>query len=225
MKFTLSWLKAHLDTGADVDTISEKLTALGLEVEEVIDRSKGLEALQGRLCGLGRKAPRRRQAARLHGRYRLRNGPGRLRRAQCPHRHEGRLRARRHDHPGNRGRAEEGRHPGRRVRTACSAPSGRWACRTSTTASSICPRTRPSASPFASVLGLDDPLIDISLTPDRADCAGVRGVARDLSAAGLGPLKPLDTTPVPGAVHQPGHRHASTSRKTRLRPVRCSSAG
>src|SRR5689334_11753961 len=46
MKFTLSWLKAHLDTGADVDTISEKLTALGLEVEEVIDRSKGLESFK-----------------------------------------------------------------------------------------------------------------------------------------------------------------------------------
>ena len=46
MKFTLSWLKAHLDTGADVDTISEKLTALGLEVEEVTDRSKGLESFK-----------------------------------------------------------------------------------------------------------------------------------------------------------------------------------
>ena len=44
MKFTLSWLKAHLDTGADVDTISEKLTALGLEVEiQVREPAKGVE--------------------------------------------------------------------------------------------------------------------------------------------------------------------------------------
>ena len=45
--------------------------------------------------------------------------------------------------------------------------------------------------------GLDDPVIDIAITPNRADCLGVRGVARDLAAAGLGTLKPLDTGPVP----------------------------
>ena len=65
------------------------------------------------------------------------------------------------------------------------------------------PEDAPVGVPFASVLGLDDPLIDISLTPDRADCAGVRGVARDLSAAGLGPLKTIDTTPVPGQFTSP----------------------
>jgi phenylalanyl-tRNA synthetase beta chain len=44
---------------------------------------------------------------------------------------------------------------------------------------------------------LDDPVIEINLTPNRADCAGVRGVARDLAAAGLGTLKPLNVEPVP----------------------------
>lgn len=42
MKFTLSWLKDHLDTDATLDQITEKLTALGLEVEGVEDRSKEL---------------------------------------------------------------------------------------------------------------------------------------------------------------------------------------
>ena len=65
------------------------------------------------------------------------------------------------------------------------------------------PEDAPVGVPFASVMGLDDPLIDISLTPDRADCAGVRGIARDLSAAGLGPLKTIDTTPVPGEFASP----------------------
>lgn len=53
------------------------------------------------------------------------------------------------------------------------------------------------------MVGLDDPLIDVSLTPDRADCAGVRGIARDLAAAGLGELRPLETTPVPGTFASP----------------------
>ena len=44
-------------------------------------------------------------------------------------------------------------------------------------------------------MGYDDPVIEIKLTPDRADCLGVRGIARDLAAAGLGTLKPF----VPGA--------------------------
>ncbi|HVI92067.1 MAG TPA: phenylalanine--tRNA ligase subunit beta, partial [Dongiaceae bacterium] len=42
MKFTLSWLKEHLDTSADLDTIARKLTALGLEVEGISDRTKEL---------------------------------------------------------------------------------------------------------------------------------------------------------------------------------------
>ena len=50
----------------------------------------------------------------------------------------------------------------------------------------------PVGTPFAALYGFDDPVIEINLTPNRADCAGVRGVARDLAAAGLGTLRPLD---------------------------------
>ena len=42
MKFTLSWLKNHLDTDADIDTIGARLTMLGLEVEDIDDRAKDL---------------------------------------------------------------------------------------------------------------------------------------------------------------------------------------
>ena len=44
----------------------------------------------------------------------------------------------------------------------------------------------------AEAAGLNDPMIEIAITPNRGDCLGVRGVARDLAAAGYGMLKPLD---------------------------------
>ncbi|HUK58311.1 MAG TPA: phenylalanine--tRNA ligase subunit beta [Stellaceae bacterium] len=65
-------------------------------------------------------------------------------------------------------------------------------------------------SSFAEAMGLDDPVIDIKVTANRGDCLGVHGIARDLAAAGLGALKPLDAAPVPGrfpcsiAVHLAG---------------------
>ncbi|HEY9164264.1 MAG TPA: phenylalanine--tRNA ligase subunit beta, partial [Magnetovibrio sp.] len=43
MKFTLGWLKDHLDTDATLEQVSERLTMLGLEVEGIEDRAKGLE--------------------------------------------------------------------------------------------------------------------------------------------------------------------------------------
>jgi len=48
-----------------------------------------------------------------------------------------------------------------------------------------------------------DPMIEISITPNRADCLGVRGVARDLAASGLGMLKALKADPVPGGFKSP----------------------
>src|SRR6185437_9493981 len=53
------------------------------------------------------------------------------------------------------------------------------------------------------LIGLDDPVLDIKVTPNRADCLGVRGIARDLAAVGIGQLKPLDTTPVEGRFRSP----------------------
>ncbi len=45
---------------------------------------------------------------------------------------------------------------------------------------------------YADFADLDDPIIDIAVLPNRQDCMGVRGVAHDLAAAGLGSLKPLE---------------------------------
>ena len=61
----------------------------------------------------------------------------------------------------------------------------------------------PVGAKYADLLGLGDAVIDIKVTPNRADCLGVRGIARDLAASGLGRLKPLETAPVPGRFRSP----------------------
>src|SRR5260221_6838251 len=53
------------------------------------------------------------------------------------------------------------------------------------------PESAPVGAPFAQAVGLDDPVLDIKVTPNRADCLGVRGIARDLAASGIGTLLPL----------------------------------
>jgi phenylalanyl-tRNA synthetase beta chain len=61
----------------------------------------------------------------------------------------------------------------------------------------------PVGARYVDYAGLGDPVIDIKVTPNRADCLGVRGIARDLAAAGVGRMIPLDTTPVPGKFKSP----------------------
>jgi phenylalanyl-tRNA synthetase beta chain len=53
------------------------------------------------------------------------------------------------------------------------------------------PKTAIAGQPIKDVLGLNDPVIDIAVTPNRGDCLGVWGIARDLAAAGFGTLKPM----------------------------------
>jgi phenylalanyl-tRNA synthetase beta chain len=60
---------------------------------------------------------------------------------------------------------------------------------------------------FAEATGLDDPVLDIKITANRADCLGVHGLARDLAAAGLGRLKPLAIEPVAGKFASPVKVH------------------
>jgi phenylalanyl-tRNA synthetase beta chain len=57
--------------------------------------------------------------------------------------------------------------------------------------------------PFAPTLGLADPVLDVAVTPNRADCLGVRGIARDLAAAGLGRLEPRQAKPIPAKFESP----------------------
>src|SRR4030095_14302361 len=56
----------------------------------------------------------------------------------------------------------------------------------------------PVGANYALWAGLDDPVIDVAITPNRQDAMGVHGIARDLAAAGLGTLKPIDVPVVAG---------------------------
>ncbi|UEM04183.1 phenylalanine--tRNA ligase subunit beta [Skermanella rosea] len=202
MKLTLSWLKAHLDTGADVETISAKLTSLGLEVEEVVDRAKGLEPFRVAYVVSAEKHP---DADKL--RVCMVDTGSETVQVVC-------------GAPNARTGMKGVFAPTGSVIPATGVELKKGVIRGVESNGMLCseremglsdahegiidlPEDAPVGAPFASVVGLDDPLIDVSLTPDRADCAGVRGIARDLAATGLGELKPLETTPVPGTFPSP----------------------
>jgi phenylalanyl-tRNA synthetase beta chain len=61
----------------------------------------------------------------------------------------------------------------------------------------------PVGANYAAWVGLDDALFDVAVTPNRQDCMGVRGIARDLAAAGLGTLKPLAIPRIDGGFDSP----------------------
>ena len=65
------------------------------------------------------------------------------------------------------------------------------------------PEDAPMGVRFVDYRGVNDPMIHIKVTPNRPDALGIRGIARDLAAKGLGTLKPLDAPPVPGSFDSP----------------------
>jgi phenylalanyl-tRNA synthetase beta chain len=202
MKFTLSWLKAHLDTDAPLDRIAEALTALGLEVEEVADRSKGLAPFTVAHVVSAERHP---NADKLRV-CMVDTGQGTVQ-VVC-------------GAPNARAGMKGVFAPPGSVIPATGAKLEKGVIRGVESAGMLCseremglsdehngiielPDDAPVGASFASVAGLDDPLIDVALTPDRADCAAVRGVARDLAAAGLGTLRPLAADPVLGRFPSP----------------------
>jgi len=77
------------------------------------------------------------------------------------------------------------------------------------------PDDAPLGAPAAEAMGLSDPVFDIAITPNRGDCLGVRGVARDLAAAGVGTLKPLNIDPIPGSFKSPIGVHLDFNEETK----------
>jgi phenylalanyl-tRNA synthetase beta chain len=207
MKFTLSWLKDHLETDASLDRIVEALTSLGLEVEGVHDRSKELAAFRIAHVVSAEKHP---DADKLRvlvvdtGTERLQvvcGAPNARAGLKGVFATEGTY------IPGSDITLKKGKIRGvESMGMMCSERE----LKLSDEHNGIIdlPEDAPVGASFAAYAGLDDPIIDISLTPDRADCAGVRGIARDLAAAGLGTLKPLkdgplNAEPVKGAFKSP----------------------
>ena len=183
MKFSLSWLKDHLDTQASVDEIAETLTRIGLEVESVEDKAKELAPFTVASVVSAEKHP---NADKLRvcmvdtGKETLQVVCG------APNARAGMKGV--FAHAGTK-------IPGTGVDLKKSAirgvESNGMLCSEREMGLSQehdgiieLPEDAPVGAPFADVMGLNDPVIEINLTPNRPDCAGVRGVARDQARAG-----------------------------------------
>ena len=183
MKFSLIWLKDYLETDSSVEAIAAKLNAIGLEVEGVED-----------------------PAARLTG-FRI----AKVLSAE-PHPQADRLQVLIVD-------AGDGAH----LQVVCGAPNARagligvlglpgavvpangMMCSTRELELGDdhdgiieLPANAPVGTAYADYAG-SDPVFDVAITPNRPDCMGVYGIARDLAAAGLGTLKPIAVAPVTGS--------------------------
>jgi len=202
MKFTLSWLKTHLDTRADAATIAAKLTALGLEVEGIEDPAKELAPF---VVGFVAEAKPHPNADRLRV-CRVDTGKGVVQ-VVC-----GAPNAR----TGMKGVfAAPGTHiPGTGLDLKAGVIRGEASNGMLCSARELglgtdhdgiieLPEDAPIGMSFTKYRNLDDPIIEIKVTPDRADCLGVRGIARDLAASGLGTLKPFAPKHLSGTFKSP----------------------
>ena len=206
MKFTLSWLKDHLETDASLDEIVDRLTMIGLEVEAVDDKA----ALKPFVIARVLTAQKHPEADRLQV-LTVDAGPnvngGRPVQVVCgaPNARAGLIGA--FATPGTyvpgidvtlsvgkiRGVESHGMMCSERELQLSDEHTGIIDL----------PADAPVGTPFAAYAHLDDPVIEINLTPNRPDAASVYGIARDLAAAGLGRLVNGHVGAVPGTGETP----------------------
>ncbi len=197
MKFSLEWLKYFLDTDATVDEVAAKLNAIGFEVEEIEDPA---QKLQGFVVAEVLTASPHPQADKLQV-LTVSTGPGDPLQVVC-----GALNARA-GMKGVLGMAGA-------VVPANGMQLKKAELRGVESNGMMCssrelelgddhdgiielPGDAPVGEAFADYAQAS-PVIDISVNPNRPDCMGVHGIARDLAAAGLGTLKPIDVPAVAG---------------------------
>jgi len=191
MKFSLSWLKAHLDTDASTQEIADKLTGIGLEIEEVSNPAEALAPFKVAKVLTAEKHP---QADKLQV-LTVDAGTGDKIQVVCgaPNARAGML--------GVFG-APGAYIPGSDITLKVAAIRGVESRGMMCSARELelgedhsgiieLPEDAPVGTAFSAYAGLDDPVFDVNVTPNRQDAMGVRGIARDLAAAGLGTLKPL----------------------------------
>ncbi|HEY5378302.1 MAG TPA: phenylalanine--tRNA ligase subunit beta [Pseudolabrys sp.] len=195
MKFTLSWLKDHFKTVATLDEIVDKLTMIGLEVERVEDKAKQYEAFKVVSVISAVQHP---NADRLRV-CMVDTGDGPPRQIVCgaPNARAGMKAV-----LGLPGTYISGKNITlsvgkiRDVESHGMLISGAEIGFSDDSDGIIeMPADAPVGKPFAEVLGRNEPVIEINLTPNRSDCTGVNGIARDLGATLLGDYK--DNTPKP----------------------------
>jgi phenylalanyl-tRNA synthetase beta chain len=190
MKFSLSWLKEHLDTDADIHAVADCLNRIGLEVEGIENPADALSAF--RIAKVLSAAPHP-QADKLQ--VLTVDAGGEPLQVVCgaPNARAGMLGV-----FGPAGAVVPANGMVLKVTEIRGVESNGMMC-------SIAElelgddhdgiielsEDAPVGQVYADWAGLDDPVIDVSITPNRQDCMGVRGIARDLAAAGLGTLRPL----------------------------------
>ncbi len=190
MKFTLSWLRTHLDTEATLDRLTDTLSAIGLEVEAVTDRGAAFTDFRvARIVTAGEHP----NADRLRL-CQVDTGAGTLIQVVCgaPNARPGLLTI--FAPPGAtipatgavlkvgaiRGVESRGMLCSLRELGLGEEHDG---------IAELAPGATPG-TPYAAYADLDDPVIEIAVTPNRGDALSVRGIARDLAASGLGTLRP-----------------------------------
>lgn len=197
MKITLDWLKEHLDTSATVDDVVATLNRIGHEVEGVENPA---EKLAGFRVAKVLTAERHPQADKLQV-LSVDTGDGVLQ-VVCgaPNARAGLVGV-----LGLPGAVVPANGMELRVSAIRGVESNGMMCSTRELELGDdhdgiieLPADAPIGTSFADYSGAGDPVIDISITPNRQDCMGVRGIARDLAAAGLGTLKPLDVPTIIG---------------------------
>ncbi len=202
MKFTLSWLRDHLDTDAPLDVITDTLTQIGLELEGVTDPGAALRPFVVARVVSAEQHP---NADRL--RVCVVDAGGAPVQVVCgaPNARAGMRTV--FAAPGSyipgldttlkvgeiRGVESRGMLLSLREMALGEDHSG----------IADLPEDAPVGTPFPVYAGMDDPVIEIGVTPNRGDALGVRGIARDLAAAGIGTLKPWTQAAMPGGFPSP----------------------
>ncbi|MCF1435729.1 phenylalanine--tRNA ligase subunit beta [Agrobacterium vitis] len=188
MKFTLSWLKDHLDTDATLDQVCERLTAIGLEVEDVDDKAAYKPFVIAKILS----AEKHPSADRLKV-LSVDAGDGKPVQVVCgaPNARAGLIGA-----FGRPGMYVPGLDVTLAVGNIRGVESHGMMCSEKELNMSDnhdgiidLPDDAPVGTSFAAYAGIDDPVIEINLTPNRPDCTSIFGIARDLAASGLGTLK------------------------------------
>ncbi len=204
MKFSLSWLKDHLDTDEPLEKLADKLTMIGLEVEHIDDKAALLKPFTIAHILSAEQHPNadRLRVCKVDTGQKNAAGASEPLQIVCgaPNARAGLKTV--FAKPGTYIPAKDFTISVGNIRGVesqgmlCSA--GELALPDTSDGIIELPDDAPVGVSYPDWAGLGDPVIEINLTPNRQDCTGVFGIARDLSAADMGVLKQPAIKPIKG---------------------------